>query len=106
VPTFTGIQWKTSSRGMEQKQFWFCPTNINHCVSGQSRWIVHYLDIPSMWPVKTRTNNFQAEVEAFEAAGFKIDDGDEAFEQFVSRYPLVNDVVVEAHPRGGHCELS
>jgi hypothetical protein len=56
--------------------------------------------------VKTGTNLSQAEVEAFEAVGFKIDDGDEAFEQFVSRYPLVNDVVVEAHPRGGHCELS
>jgi hypothetical protein len=40
-------------------------------------------DIPSTWPVKTGTNLSQAEVEAFEAAGFKIDDDDEAFEQFI-----------------------
>jgi hypothetical protein len=45
--------------------------------------------------VKTGTNLSQAEVEAFEAVGFKIDDGDEAFEKFVSRYPSVNDAEVE-----------
>jgi hypothetical protein len=38
------------------------------------------------------------EVEAFEAAGFKIDDGNEAFEQFMSWYPSVNDAMVEARP--------
>ena len=49
-----------------------------------------------MWPVKIGTNLSQVEIEAFEVAGFKIDDGDEAFEQFVSRYSLVNDALVEA----------
>jgi hypothetical protein len=102
MPPFTGIQQKTTSRETKQKQFWFCPTNINCCISGQSRWIVYYSDIPSTWRVKTGTNLSQAEVEAFEAAGFEIDDGDKALEQFVSRwvsrFSSVNDAKVEAHP--------
>jgi hypothetical protein len=46
APTFTGIKRKPKSKEMVQKQLWFCPTNVNRCVLGQSRWIVHYPNIP------------------------------------------------------------
>jgi hypothetical protein len=36
---------------------------------------VHYPDIPCKWPVKVGTNLIQSEVEALEAVGFTIDDG-------------------------------
>jgi hypothetical protein len=50
-----------------------------------SRWIVHYPDVPQMWPVKTGTSLTQAEVEDLEVAGFKIDDGFEFFDKLDDR---------------------
>jgi hypothetical protein len=76
APTFTGIQRKNGRKGTEQKQFWFCPIDVTRCVMGQTRCVVHYPDIPEMWPVKVDTNLTQTEVEGLESAGFKIDDGE------------------------------
>jgi hypothetical protein len=71
-PTFTGIQRKSGSKSTEQKQFWFCPFDVNKCVMAHSKWIVHYLDVPRIWPVMEGTNLTQAEVEGLEAVGFKM----------------------------------
>jgi hypothetical protein len=50
-----------------------------------SRWIIHYLDIPHTWPVKSGTSLTQEEVEDLEAAGFYIDEGDEFFDKLDDR---------------------
>jgi hypothetical protein len=67
-----------------------------------SKWIVHYPDVPRIWPVMEGTNLTQAEVEGLEAAGFKIDDGEEIIdnlrEAFLAR-PA--NVVHASRPRKG-----
>jgi hypothetical protein len=73
APTFTRIQKMFKCKGTEEKQFWFCPNDVNGCVSTRSRWILHYPPIPDIWPVKVGTNLSQVEVEGLEAAGFKFD---------------------------------
>jgi hypothetical protein len=42
-----------------------------------SKWVIHYPDVPHIWPVKVGTSLTQAEVEDLEAASFQIDDGKE-----------------------------
>jgi hypothetical protein len=79
-PTFTSIQRKSGSKSTEQKQFWFCPSDATKCVMAHSKWIVHYPDVPQTWPVMEGTNLTQAKVEGLEATGFKIDDGEEVFD--------------------------
>jgi hypothetical protein len=73
TPMFTGIHKMFKCKGTEEKQFWFCPNDVNGCVSTRSRWILHYPPIPDIWPVKVGTNLSQVEVEGLEAAGFKFD---------------------------------
>lgn len=60
-------------KGTEEKQFWFCPNDVNGCVLTRSKWILHYPPIPDIWPVKVGTNLSQVEVEGLEAIGFKFD---------------------------------
>jgi hypothetical protein len=75
APTFTGIQKLFKCKGTEEKQFWFCPNDVNGCVSTRSRWILYYPPIPDIWPIKVGTNLSQVEVEGLEAASFKFDYG-------------------------------
>jgi hypothetical protein len=67
-----------------------------------SKWIVHYPDVLQTWPVMEGTNLTQAEVEGLEAVGFKIDDGEEVFdnlhEAFLARQA---DLVQPSHPPKG-----
>jgi hypothetical protein len=53
---------------------------------GQTRCVVHYPNIPEMWPVKVGTNLTQTEVEGLESAGFKIDDGEETLDSMHQRF--------------------
>jgi hypothetical protein len=58
-------------------------------VSIRSKRIIHYPQIPCVWPVKIGTNLIKVEVEAFEAMGFQIDSGevfDKMHEHFLARY--------------------
>jgi hypothetical protein len=67
-----------------------------------SKWIVHYPDVPQTWLVMEGTNLTQAEVEGLEVAGFKIDDGEEVFdnlhEAFLARQA---DLVLPSRPPKG-----
>jgi hypothetical protein len=86
VPTFIGIYRKSGRKGTEHKQFWFCPTDVTRCIIGQTRCVVHYPDIPEMWPVKVDMNLTQTEVEGLESASFKIDDGEETLDSMHQRF--------------------
>lgn len=99
APTFTGIQRKFKSNDTEQKQFWFCPTNLEACVmGGRSKYIMHYADVPEVWPVMMGTNLSQIEIQGLESAGFKLDEG------FVSHVKDTTGFKLEGHApanRGG-----
>jgi hypothetical protein len=100
--TFTGIQRKSGSKSTEQKQSWFCPSDATKCVLAHSKWIVHYPDVLQTWPMMEGTNLTQAEVEGLEVARFKINDGEEVFdnlhEAFLARQA---DLVQPSRPPKG-----
>ena len=76
APTFNGIQCLRKSRETEQMQFWFCLGKLQACIKDtRSRSIVHYLVLPSAWPIQRGTNLTQAEVDDFEASGFSLCSG-------------------------------
>jgi hypothetical protein len=74
APTFTGIERPSKSKLTLQAQFWFCSMSINGCISDLVKSILHYPDIPDVWPIAVGTNLSQIEVEDLEAAGFVLDD--------------------------------
>jgi hypothetical protein len=105
APTFTGIQKIFKGKGTKEKQFWFCPHNVNGCVLTRSKWIIHYPQIPHAWPVKVGTNLTQVEVEALEVVGFQIDSGevfDRMRERFLARY---NNVPRDPQPPKGSGDI-
>ena len=54
-------------------EFWFCPDNIKRCVSGnKKKYVLHWLAVPSIWPMKISTNLSRQEVLALEDAGFQL----------------------------------
>jgi hypothetical protein len=102
APTFTGIERVYKSDSTQQKQFWFCPSDVSKCVLAHSKWIIHYPDIPHTWPVKSGTSLTQAEVEDLEAAGFNIDEGDEFFDKLDARVEaLQSNSAPQARPPKG-----
>ena len=78
APTFTGFERQSKTKDPREVQLWFCPNDILTCVLGPScKSILYYPDIPEKWPVKVGSSLTQSEVEAFEAAGFILCDGDD-----------------------------
>ena len=78
VPTFTGFERQSKTKDPREVQFWFCPNDILTCVLGPPcKSILYYPDIPKKWPMKVRSSLTQSEVEAFEASGFILYDGDD-----------------------------
>jgi hypothetical protein len=64
----------------------------------QSKCVIHYPDVPQIWPVKVGTSLTQAEVEDLEAAGFQIDDGEEVLANTHDGFPASQGRVT-AQPR-------
>jgi hypothetical protein len=87
APTFTGIQRVKAPKSTQQVQFWFCPSDVIKCVMAQSKCVIHYPEVPQIWPVKVGTSLTQAEVEDLEAAGFQIDDGKEVLANICNGFP-------------------
>jgi hypothetical protein len=60
--------------------------------------MIHYPNVPQIWPVKVGTSITQAEVEDLEAVGFHIDDGEEVLDKIHERL-LASQVKVPSQPR-------
>lgn len=44
-------------------------------MAGRSKYIMHYADVPEIWPVIAGTNLSKIEIEGLEFVGFKLDEG-------------------------------
>ena len=60
-------------------QFFFCANDIERCIKDSRRyWVIYYSDtlerppIPTIWPVKIRTNLTSSKINALENADFQL----------------------------------
>ena len=73
VLTYSG-QKDFHTRHLTASEFWFCPDDINRCVKGGPKsWVVDWLAIPMVWPVKIGTNLTRREVLSLKEAGFQLE---------------------------------
>jgi hypothetical protein len=73
APTYTGIMQNTHKKRPEVMEFFLCNDDIERCVKDTKRkWVESRPDIPSIWPVKIRTNLSKKEFLDFESAGFQL----------------------------------
>jgi hypothetical protein len=73
APTYTGVMRNAHKKRPEVKEFFFCNDNIERYIKGTKRkWVQSRPDIPSIWPVKIRTNLSKKEILDLESAGFQL----------------------------------
>jgi hypothetical protein len=98
APTFTGIQRVYGAKSTQQIQFWFYPMDVSRCIMAHYKWMIHYPNVPQIWPIKVETSLTQGEVEDLEAAGFQIDDGEEVLDKIHERL-VASQTKVPPQPR-------
>jgi hypothetical protein len=73
APTYTGVMQNAHKKRLEVKEFFFYNDNIEHCIKGtKQKWVQSRPNIPSIWPVKIRTNLSKKEILDLESAGFQL----------------------------------
>jgi hypothetical protein len=73
APTYIGVMQNTHKKRPEVMEFIFCNDDIERWVkSTKQKWVQLRPDIPSIWPVKIRTNLSKKEILDFESAGFQL----------------------------------
>ncbi len=71
APTYIGGMDNYRKNRIETMQFFFCNDDIDRCVKGSKRkWVVSKFEIPSVWPVKLRTNLSPKEILDLQTVGF------------------------------------
>jgi hypothetical protein len=73
APTNTGVMLYVHKKKLEVMEFFFCNDDIERCVKGTRRkWVESRPDIPSIWPVKIKTNLSTKEILDLESPGFQL----------------------------------
>jgi hypothetical protein len=69
--TYKGLKKEFCSTNNVEYEFWFCPDNIKHCVSGtKKKYVLDWPTVPNTWPMKLCVNLSRDEVLALEDAEF------------------------------------
>ena len=71
APTYRGRKEEYGSKREVVANFWFCPDDIDRCMKGtKQKWVLHWPEVPEVWPVLSGTNLNWEETLLLQHAGF------------------------------------
>ena len=73
APTYKGLKKEFRFTNNVEYEFWFCPDDIKHCVSGtKKKYVLDWPIVPNTWPMKMGTYLSREEVLALKDVGFQL----------------------------------